>query len=80
MTEIEQRIIKVLRMVFANKGLESPELAPDTVLDTSLGLQSIDFAELIVRLERELSQDPFAENEVPPIRTIRDLAGLYAGV
>ena len=78
MTENEQRIIKVIRAVFANKGTEPPDLVPDTVLDLSLGLQSIDFAELVVRLEREFGEDPFGEGDVPPIRTIHDMAGLYA--
>jgi hypothetical protein len=34
------------------------------VLDTSIGLQSLHFAELIVRVHRDLTLDPFAENEV----------------
>lgn len=74
----ERGVIEVIRAVFANKGQESPALAPDTVLDLSLGLESIDFAELVVRLEREFGKDPFADGDVPSIRTIRDLAGLYA--
>ena len=49
-----------------------------TVLDTSLGLESIDFAELVVRLENEFGTDPFASGEVPGIHTISDLAALYA--
>ena len=77
MAENERRVIETLRAVFANKGLEPPELGPDTLLDRSLGLESIDFAELVVRLERVFGADPFATGEVPAIRTIRDLAGLY---
>jgi acyl carrier protein len=77
MTENEHRIIKVIRTVFANKGQEPPDLVPDNVLDRSLGLESIDFAELVVRLDREFGKDPFADGEVPVIRTIHDLAGLY---
>jgi hypothetical protein len=51
-------------------------LGPETVLDTSLGLESIDFAELAVRLETEFDKDPSAIDDVPPIRTIADLAAL----
>jgi acyl carrier protein len=78
-SESEQRVIKAIRAVFANKRQELPTLTPDTTLDLSLGLESIDFAELAVRLEREFGEDPFADGDVPPIRTIRDLAGLYTG-
>jgi acyl carrier protein len=46
-------------------------------LDTSLGLESIDFAELAVRLESEFGKDPFSTGDIPPIRTIADLAALY---
>jgi acyl carrier protein len=77
LSDNERRVIEVIRAVFANKGLEPPELAADTVLDRSLGLESIDFAELVLRLEREFGEDPFAEGDVPAIRTIHDLAGLY---
>jgi acyl carrier protein len=71
--------MRAIRAVFANRRQESPALGPDTALDRSLGLESIDFAELAVRLEREFGADPFADGDVPPIRTIRDLAALYAG-
>ena len=73
----EIRVAHAIREVFANKGQRPPELGPDTVLDTSLGLESIDFAELAVRLELEFGKDPFASGDVPPIRTIADLAALY---
>ncbi len=75
----ERHVIEAIRAVFANKRREPPVLGQDTVLDLSLGLESIDFAELIVRLEREFGEDPFASGGVPQIRTIRDLAALYAG-
>ena len=73
----ESRVANAIREVFANKGQRPPELGPNTVLDTSLGLESIDFAELAVRLESEFGKDPFSTGDVPPIRTIADLAALY---
>jgi len=75
----ERRVIEVIRAVFVNKGQQPPNLAPETVLDLSLGLESIDFAELVVRLESEFGTDPFADGEVPSVRTIGDLARLYPG-
>jgi acyl carrier protein len=73
----ESRVADAIREVFANKGQRPPELGSDTVLDTSLGLESIDFAELAVRLESEFGKDPFSTGDIPPIRTIADLAALY---
>jgi acyl carrier protein len=78
MDETEQRVIETMRLVFRNKRLDPPALTPDTKLDNSLGLESIDFAELVVRLEQEFASDPFASGQAPAIQTIRDLARLYA--
>lgn len=77
MTDAEQRVIEEIRAVFSNKGCPAPELGPETVLDRSLGLESIDFAELVVRLEIAFNKDPFAAADQAPIRTVGDLAALY---
>lgn len=76
--ERERRVMDTIRAVFQNKGLQPPELCGETVLDSSLGLDSMDFAEIVVRLEQEFGTDPFADGGVPGIRTISDLAALYA--
>jgi acyl carrier protein len=78
MANAESRVISVLRRVFEGKGLPAPELGPETVLDGSLGLDSLDFAEWVVRLDQEFGQDPFAAEQVPQIRTIREMAALYS--
>ena len=77
MSDVESRVISTLRDVFENKGMAAPDLGLDTVLDGSLGLESLDFAELVVRLEAEFGKDPFAVSAVPHVRTIGDLAALY---
>jgi acyl carrier protein len=79
MTETEARVLDALRAVFANKGRPAPALEPGTVLDRSLGLESLDFAELVARLELAFGTDPFSAGNLPPIRTVADLAALYAG-
>ena len=73
----ESKVIAALKAVFENKGQDAPELAPDTLLDGRLGLESIDFAELVVRLEQEFGKDPFAADTVPQVSTVHDLAALY---
>ena len=74
---IEKHIIEVFQEVFKNKGMEPPPLSSQTALDGSLGLESIDFAEVVVRLEEVFGKDPFAKGVLPHIRVLGDLAELY---
>jgi acyl carrier protein len=76
MTSSEEIVIGQIREVFANKGQTSPPLGPETALDRSLGLESLDFAELAIRLEQTFGKDPFASS-APSLATIADLAALY---
>ena len=76
MSPNEEIVIAQIREVFANKGLTAPPLTPQTALDRSLGLESLDFAELAIRLEQVCGTDPFASS-VPAISTVADLAALY---
>lgn len=75
---IEERIRAVFLEVFAGKGLAAPEITADTVLDTSLGLESLDFAEIVLRLEEEFGFDPFANGIPPHVQVFGDLAPLYS--
>ena len=43
----------------------------------SLGLESLDFAEVVVRLEQVFGKDPFSEGTIPEVRTLHDLCTLY---
>jgi acyl carrier protein len=74
---IHGKVITELQEVFRNRKLTPPALGPETVLDGSLGLESLDFAELVLRLEQVFGHDPFAQGTIPEIVTIRDLASLY---
>lgn len=75
-TENESRIIEVLLEVFANKGLTAPQLSSDTVLD-QLGLESLDFAQAVIRMEEITGKDPFASGAEFQIRTLSDLSAMY---
>ncbi|MBN1461525.1 MAG: acyl carrier protein [Armatimonadetes bacterium] len=79
-TETADRIRTVFARVFAKKKLTAPTIAADTVLDSSLQLDSLDFAEIVVRLEAEFGIDPFADGIPPNVRTFGDLVRLYAQV
>jgi acyl carrier protein len=75
--QIDRRIVAAFEQVFRNKGLKPPALSADTVLDGTLGLESMDFAEVVLRLEQAFGKDPFADGVPPNLRTLGDLAALY---
>jgi len=76
--DVARRVAAIFHEVCRASGLDTPELGADTVLDSSLGLESVDFAEIVVRLEAEFGIDPFAQGEVPSVITFGDLVALYA--
>ncbi len=72
-----EKVIEEFSTVFKNKGLNPPPLSSETVLDNSLGLESLDFAEVVVRLEQVFGKDPFANGTIPELKTLGDLCALY---
>jgi acyl carrier protein len=76
MTATENQVAEVLVEIFATKGLGQPQLMADTVLD-QLGLESLDFAQAVIRLEELTGKDPFATGDDYQIKTLSDLAVLY---
>jgi hypothetical protein len=75
-TDNQSRIIEVLLEIFKAKGLAAPALSSDTVLD-QLGLESLDFAQAVIRMEEITGKDPFATGAEYQIKTLFDLAILY---
>jgi acyl carrier protein len=71
------KVMGEFRSVFRNKGLEPPLLSSETRLDGSLGLESLDFAEIVVRLEQVFGKDPFSSGTIPELSTLGDLCALY---
>ena len=77
MTPTQSKVVQHILAVFESKGVPAPRIDEHSPVDGSLGLESLDFAELAIRLEGEFGRDPFAESEIPPLRTVADLAALY---
>lgn len=74
-TNIRSTIQRVLGSVLRDAGHEIPEFSDDALLaDTSL--DSLDFAVVIVSLERELGVDPFRKS-ARRVRTFGELVDLY---
>ena len=76
MPSCQETVIREIQTIFQNKGQTPPPLDGNTPLDTSLGLESLDFAELAVRMEQIYGFDPFAASSVSVV-TLSDLASLY---
>ena len=75
--DTHSKIVQVFTQVFQNKGFTPPPLNSETVLDGSMGLESLDFAEVVVRLEDVFGTDPFANGVPAGVRTLGDLSRLY---
>jgi acyl carrier protein len=71
------KVVGEFRTVFKNKGLQPPPLFAETRLDGSLGLESLDFAEIVLRLEQVFGKDPFSNGTIPEVSTLGDLCSLY---
>ena len=70
-------VIGEFRTVFKNKGVDPPLMSAETILDGSLGLESLDFAEVVMRLEQVFGKDPFSGDTIPEVSTVADLCALY---
>ncbi len=76
-SDIDAKVMDEFRTVFRNKGQNPPVLSSETMLDGSFGLESLDFAEVVMRLEQSLGKDPFSNGTIPELRTLGDFSALY---
>lgn len=76
LTVNQERIAELLKEVFESKGITAPALGPDTVLD-QIGLESLDFAQVVIRMEELTGKDPFASGEDLQIKLLSEFAALY---
>lgn len=77
MNDTFDKVMLCIREVFESKRQEAPAIDEGTRLDASLGLESLDYAELVVRLEQVFGTDPFAAGVPPGLQTVGDLVALY---
>jgi acyl carrier protein len=76
LTENQGRVAEVLLEIINLKGLATPTMSSETVLE-QLGLESLDFAQMVIRMEEITGKDPFATGAEFQIRTLADLAACY---
>lgn len=68
---MQSRLLEIVNIVRENKGLKSVDrLSPDQDLRTDLDFDSLDLAELTVRIEKETGIDIFADSFVNTIGEI----------
>lgn len=70
---MEKTLLRIINIVRENKGMKLLEnIEPRHELRNDLGLDSLDLAELTVRLEKETGVDIFADSFVNSIGEILD--------
>ncbi len=75
--DLANLIFQAIRETAESKGLSVPDLSLDSPVDARLGLDSLDWAAVVVRLELDTGVDPFASGEVSELKTVSDLVNLY---
>jgi acyl carrier protein len=68
---MQDKLLEIINKVRDNKGLPAiPELKPEQDLRIDLGFDSLDLAELTVRIEKETGIDIFADSFVMTVADI----------
>jgi acyl carrier protein len=78
--QVGKTVMEAIRETLAVKGVKAPALSSGTPIDGSLGLDSLDWAAVIVRLEEATGVDPFEKPVNRELKTIEDLVGMYAEI
>lgn len=75
--ELTETIIDVIQETLALKGSPPASLTVASNIDQSLGLESLDWAAIVVVLEEKTQVDPFQRGLQQELRTLGDLVDLY---
>ncbi len=72
-TELQERVLKIMNTVLENKSLDKlTSLEPDMHLKNNVGFNSLDLAELTVRIEAEFDVDIFEAGIVNTVGEVLD--------
>ncbi len=74
--EIEHLLNQAIKQVLEDKGFTA-KITPDSPIDSTLGLDSLDWAAVAVRMEDQTGLDPFSEGFIVKLATVNDLIDLY---
>jgi acyl carrier protein len=70
-------LLTIIRETLTAKRLAVPVLGLTTPIDRTLGLDSLDWAVVVVRLEEETGVDPFRKGVSRELRTVADQVEVY---
>lgn len=69
-------ICTIINRVRTDSGREAMEIRDDHQLTAEIGLDSLDLAQLVVAIEKELGVDPFRDGSASA-RTVGELVAVY---
>lgn len=75
--EVTETVTAAVAEVMAARGLDAAALAPGAKLADTLGLKSMDLAEIVMTLEDTFEVDPFQTIPITSVRTVADLGQAY---
>jgi acyl carrier protein len=75
--EVESAVYATIKGIREDRELPALDFGPDDKLNATLGLRSIDLAQIVLDLEDALGTDPFQEIPITSIRTVGDVVNAY---
>lgn len=76
-SRVDQLVRDTISDLLDEQGLDNPGVEDDAKLVDTLGLKSMDIAQVVLVLEDELDADPFQEIPITSVRTVGDLINAY---
>ncbi len=74
---VEETVNSTIAAVMAARDLDPGGIEPLATLSETLGLRSLDLAQIVLTLEDDLDIDPFQTIPITSIRTVGDLTDAY---
>ena len=75
--DVAARTMDTIAAVMQQRGLDPAGMTAEAKLSDTLGLKSMDLAEIVLTLEDTLGADPFQRIPITSIRTVGDLVSAY---
>ena len=75
--ELVNRVFTTIMLVAGNRNIKLPVLTEQTELDGRLGLDSLDWATIIVKLEMEFAVEPLSTGKMVQWKTLGDVVETY---
>jgi acyl carrier protein len=74
---VEKTVESTIASIMTARDLDPNVIAPLAKLSETLGLRSMDLAQIVLTLEDDLNTDPFQAIPITSIRTVGDLTQAY---